>query len=288
MMRVLFVSDLTLERNKVGGAQLSNSFIVERGKQLGHEIVEHDYESSIVDFLSTYDLLISSNLEVISNRSPEKLNFILKHPNHVRIEHDSCSYLQQETRKSLFKSSKKNFFLSKYHISFFRELYGDFFENIEIVYDPIDTDIFTLKDTPKIYDVVYCGYIHPLKGSDNLIKFAQNNPDRTLDVFGWSSTQSPDDLKKYFQTESNINYRGVVEHEEIASVFQQSKALFHNPLVREPFCRMVAEALLCGVEELIGDKNKIGSYLEFQDVGYENFKDGCKNATTKFWDKVSS
>ena len=202
MMRVLFVSDLTLERNKVGGAQLSNSFIVERGKQLGHEIVEHDYESSIVDFLSTYDLLISSNLEVISNRSPEKLNFILKHPNHVRIEHDSCSYLQQETRKSLFKSSKKNFFLSKYHISFFRELYGDFFENIEIVYDPIDTDIFTLKDTPKIYDVVYCGYIHPLKGSDNLIKFAQNNPDRTLDVFGWSSTQSPDDLKKYFQTES--------------------------------------------------------------------------------------
>jgi len=288
MMRVLFVSDLTLERNKVGGAQLSNSFIVERGKQLGHEIVEHDYESSIVDFLSTYDLLISSNLEVISNRSPEKLNFILKHPNHVRIEHDSCSYLQQETRKSLFKSSKKNFFLSKYHISFFRELYGDFFENIEIVYDPIDTDIFSLKDTPKIYDVVYCGYIHPLKGSDNLIKFARNNPDRTLDVFGWSSTQSPDDLKKYFQTESNINYRGVVEHEEIASVFQQSKALFHNPLVREPFCRMVAEALLCGVEELIGDKNKIGSYLEFQDVGYENFKDGCKNATTKFWDKVSS
>ena len=288
MMRVLFVSDLTLERNKVGGAQLSNSFIVERGKQLGHEIVEHDYGSSIVDFLSTYDLLISSNLEVISNRSPEKLNFILKHPNHVRIEHDSCSYLQQETRKSLFKSSKKNFFLSKYHISFFRELYGDFFENIEIVYDPIDTDIFSLKDTPKIYDVVYCGYIHPLKGSDNLIKFARNNPDRTLDVFGWSSTQSPDDLKKYFQTESNINYRGVVEHEEIASVFQQSKALFHNPLVREPFCRMVAEALLCGVEELIGDKNKIGSYLEFQDVGYENFKDGCKNATTKFWDKVSS
>ena len=287
-MRVLFVSDLTLERNKVGGAQLSNSFIVERGKQLGHEIVEHDYESSIVDFLSTYDLLISSNLEVISNRSPEKLNFILKHPNHVRIEHDSCSYLQQETRKSLFKSSKKNFFLSKYHISFFRELYGDFFENIEIVYDPIDTDIFTLKDTPKIYDVVYCGYIHPLKGSDNLIKFAQNNPDRTLDVFGWSSTQSPDDLKKYFQTQSNIKYRGGVEHEEIASVFQQSKALFHNPLVREPFCRMVAEALLCGVEELIGDKNKIGSYLEFQDVGYENFKDGCKNATTKFWDKVSS
>ncbi len=287
MMRVLFVSDLTLEHNKVGGAQLSNSFIVERGKQLGHEIVEHDYGSSIVDFLSTYDLLISSNLEAISNRSPEKLNFILKHPNHVRIEHDSCSYLQEETRKSLFKSSKKNFFLSKYHISFFRELYGDFFENIEIVYDPIDTDIFSLKDTPKIYDVVYCGYIHPLKGSDNLIKFARNNPDRTLDVFGWSSTQTPDDLKKYFQTESNVNYRGVVEHEEIASVFQQSKAIFHNPLVREPFCRMVAEALLCGVEELIGDKNKIGSYLEFQDVGYENFKDGCKNATTKFWDKVS-
>tara|TARA_R110002020_G_scaffold207564_4_gene413169 strand:- start:99 stop:974 length:876 start_codon:yes stop_codon:yes gene_type:complete len=282
MMRVLFVSDLTLERNKVGGAQLSNSFIIEKGKELGYEIVEHDYESSIVDFLSTYDLLISSNLEVISNKTPEKVNFILKHPNHVRIEHDSCSYLTNKTRKKLFSSSRLNFFLSEFHISFFKDFYGDFFENVEIVYDPIDTNIFKPKNCDKIYDVVYCGYIHPLKGLNDLVKFAQNNPHREISVFGWGEA----DCEALFSGHPNLTFGGSKKHGEIAQIFQQSKALYHNPVVNEPFCRMMAEALLCGVEEIIGDTSKIGAYLEFEKVGYEKFRKGCDKAADNFWEKI--
>ena len=75
-MKVLFVSDFTLEQ-RAGGAQVSNSIIIEEGCNLGHEIVEHHHQSSVVDFLTSYDLLISSNLEVINHKSPEKINFIL-------------------------------------------------------------------------------------------------------------------------------------------------------------------------------------------------------------------
>ena len=51
-MRVLFISDFTLEQRD-GGAQVSNSLILKKGRELGHEIVEHDHTSSPVNFLSS-------------------------------------------------------------------------------------------------------------------------------------------------------------------------------------------------------------------------------------------
>ena len=108
MKRVLFVSDFSLDQAP-GGAQISNANIIAKGRELGYEIVEHHHNSSIIDFLSHYDLLISSNMEAISS-SLDKVNFILKHKNHVRLEHDSCHYLTPQGRKILFQSTKKNFF----------------------------------------------------------------------------------------------------------------------------------------------------------------------------------
>ena len=49
---------------------------------------------------------------------------------------------------------------------------------------------------------------------------------------------------------------------------------------------MVGEALLCGVEEVIGEVNKIGAYLEFNKVGYDEFKNKCQNASEIFWQKI--
>ena len=282
-MKVLFISDFTLEQRQ-GGAQVSNSIIIEEGRKLGYEIIEHHHSSSIVDFLSSYDLVVNSNLEAISKISPAKLDMIERLPNSVRLEHDSCSYLSAGDRRILFNNSKKNFFLSEYHYSFFKDLYGDHFKNPTIVYDPIDTKIFTRKKTSKSYDVVYCGYLHPLKGLNNLLNFARRNPDRQVDVFGWSD-RNPQGL---FEGEKNIKFRGSCKHHETASVFQKANAVFHAPIVNEPFCRMIGEALLCGVEEVIGDTSKIGAYLEFEKVGYEKFKDGCQGAAEKFWAEATS
>jgi len=80
----------------------------------------------------------------------------------------------------------------------------------------------------------------------------------------------------------------LLPHNEVAGVFKKSKALFHSPIVNEPFCRMVGEALLCGVEEIIGDTSKIGAYLEFEKVGYEKFKNDCQGAAEKFWREATS
>ena len=170
-MRVLFISDFTLEDSS-GGAQLSNKIIIDKGRELGHEIKEHNYKSSVTDFLSSYDLVVNSNLEVISKITPEKMPLILRMPNSVRLEHDSCSYLTDDLREQLFSKAEKKFFLSDYHLEFFRNLYGDYFHDVEINYDPIDTSLFTKSKDCKEYDVVYCGYLHPLKGLNNLLDFA--------------------------------------------------------------------------------------------------------------------
>jgi len=281
-MKVLFISDFNLDQRE-GGAQVSNSLIVKKGRELGHDIKEHNHNSSVIDLLSTYDLVVNSNLDAIKQVSPEKYKMIENLPNSVRLEHDSCSYLSNEERKTLFSNAKKTFFLTDYHYSFFKQLYGDFFNNVEIVYDPIDTTIFKKDNKDKTYDVVYCGFLHPLKGLNTLINFARNNPDRQVDVFGWSDERNP---KLFFENEPNIKFNGSCKHEEVADVFQRTKAVFHAPVVNEPFCRMIGEALLCGVETIIGDTSKIGSYLEFEKVGYDNFKKGCEEASSKFWEKV--
>tara|TARA_R100000234_G_C4998079_1_gene178943 strand:- start:1342 stop:2190 length:849 start_codon:yes stop_codon:yes gene_type:complete len=280
-MRILFISDFTLEQRE-GGAQVSNNILIKKGKELGYEIKEHSHSSSITDFLSSYDLVINSNLEAISKISPEKIPFILKMPNSVRLEHDSCSYLDDDTRLKLFSHTKKNYFLSDFHLKFFKDLYSDYFKNVEIVYDPIDTKVFKKTDCDKEYDIVYCGYLHRLKGVNRLLKFAKENPKRKIDIFGWADFST----KNFFQDYPNIKFNGKREYTEIPQILQKARAVFHYPVVNEPFCRMVAEALLCGVEEIIGDKSKIGAYLEFEKVGYDEFKNRCSNASSKFWETV--
>ena len=280
-MKVLFISDFTLQQRE-GGAQVSNNILIKKGKELGYEIKEHSHSSSVTDFLTSYDLVINSNLEVISKISPEKLPFILKMPNSIRLEHDSCSYLHDDIRLELFSKSKKNYFLSNFHFDFFKKLYGDYFHDVEIIYDPIDTQVFKKSDCDKQYDVVYCGYLHHLKGFNTLLKFAKENPNRNIDILGWADFST----KGFFDKYPNIKHNGQIDHSEIAQVFQKSNAIFHSPIVNEPFCRMVAEALLCGVEEIIGDKSKIGSYLEFEKIGYDKFKDRCESAASKFWETV--
>lgn len=281
-MKVLFVSDFSLDHNS-GGAQVSNDAIIKKGEQLGHEIILHNFDSDYTDFLCSYDLIISSNLEVIYNKTPDKLNYIINHPNHVRLEHDSCLYLETNKRKQLFESSKINFFLSEFHVSFFRSMYGNIFSNIEIVFDPIDTNTFKPSSAEKKYDVVYCGFAHQLKGFDNLIQFAKNNPKRTINIFGWGAY----DFENLIEKHKNINYHGRISHAETAEVYQRSNTIFHNPIVNEPFCRMVAEAILCGVKDLQGNESKIGSVQEYKRIGAKKFAENCMNAPQIFWNKIN-
>ena len=282
-MNILFISDFNLSHN-AGGAQVSNDLIIKRGVELGHNITLHNYDSSPLNLIHRYDLVISSNLEAINQTSKYIFDFILNHHNHVRLEHDSCSYLDNELRKRIFTSSKINFFLSEFHVSFFEKSYGNYFNNIEIVYDPLDIKLFYNNNSEKIYDIVYCGFLHELKGINNLIKFAQDNPNRKIDIFGWSEDEN---IFKKINLINNISINSKKTIFEIADIYRKSKYIYHSPIVNEPFCRMVGEALLCGCD-FIGDENKVGSLQEFKKYGLEYFSKQCSSAVDTFWQKINN
>lgn len=280
-MKVLLISDLSIDQNP-GGAQVSNHLIIQEGIKLGHDVIEFNINSPSSILLNNYDVVISSNLNLFLLNRQNVIHYILNHKNHVRLEHDSCLYFQNSDRERLFSHSKMNFFLSNFHINFFQESYGDYFNNVQIVYDPIDTNLFCKDDCEKIYDIVYCGFLFELKGYKNLIQFAKDNPDRKIDIFGWSEQQEVVDELKYIK---NIELHSRLSYNDISKIYKQSKYIYHSPMINEPFCRMVAEALLCGCD-FIGDKTKIGSIQEFEKVGYEKFKYNCENAAEIFWNKL--
>lgn len=283
-MKVLFISDFGLKHNS-GGAQVSNDEIIKQGEKMGHEIILHNFDSSPVDFLQSFDVVVSSNLEAINQTSPEKINYINNHDFHVRLEHDSCSYLTKSAREELFRSSKINFFLSEFHLSFFIEFYGNIFDNVEFLPDPIDSSIFKIdKNKDKIYDIVYCGFLHPLKGFNNLVEYAKNNSDRKFDIFGWSENG----IEQNFKNINNIRFHGKVKQKEMASIYQSSVGVFHYPLVNEPFCRMIGESIMCGINDFHGDMSKIGSYLEYKKNGLNHFSTECSLATSNFWQKIEN
>ena len=277
-MKVFFISDFDLTQHS-GGAQVSNDLIIKKGRELGHDITLQTYSSPIENFYKDYDVVVSSNLEALSQQYENIIQVISNHQYHVRLEHDSCMYLSDEKRKQLFSEAKKTFFLSQFHADYFKEYYGNYFHDIKIVYDPIDPLVFFEKEGEKEYDIVYCGFLHVLKGSMNLVKFAQSHPDRRIDVFGWGNKNVFSDPPK------NMVMHGKVEHGEVPNIFRKAKYVYHNPVVNEPFCRMVGEALLCGCG-LIGAPQKIGSYLEFEKVGREQFAENCKNAPNEFWKEI--
>jgi glycosyltransferase involved in cell wall biosynthesis len=284
-MNILFISDFCIQE-KHGGAEVSNSILIKKGRELGYNITEFTVNSSVIVLFQNYDLIISSNFCALNSIDTNRFifNFIINHPKHIRLEHDSCMYLSEIDRKNLFTSSKKNFFLSNFHIDFFRSYYGNYFNNIEIVYDPIDIDRFTNIVCEKIYDIVYCGFLSDLKGVNNLINFALKNQDRHITIFGWTEDQN---IIKKINKISNITFMDKVAHSKIHEIYQKAKYIFHSPRLNEPFCMMIAEALLCGCL-LIGDIDKIGSYKEIQKLGIDKFKEKCKNSQEEFWNIIKS
>ena len=137
-MKILLISDFGIDHTP-GGAQRSNQIIVDKGIAKGYDIKCFHYDSDTRVLEEDYDVVISSNLEVISNRYPDLVKSIPSLSNHVRLEHDSNLYWDNEFRKYFLGSCKLSFFLTQFHYDFFVEMYGDIFPNVRIVPDPIDS-----------------------------------------------------------------------------------------------------------------------------------------------------
>lgn len=279
-MRVLLISDYCLTHTP-GGAQRSNEIIMEEGRRRGHSISEYNYDSDQKMLGHPYEVVISSNLETISRTSPAIIPWIISQQNHVRLEHDANRYLPSEIRRNLFASCKKTFFLSNFHHSQFVKDYGDYFVNVEIVPDPIDLETFKDFKQNREDKILYVGFMHPFKGTDDFFSYALENPDLSFVVAGWANEER---YMRNCQTFSNIEMLGKAAYEEMPNLYNRYATLFYKPSKYEPFCRSVAEALFCGIK--VQSNNLVGSLHFLEEVGHDEFVSQCNRAPETFWEKV--
>jgi glycosyltransferase involved in cell wall biosynthesis len=281
--KILWLADYDLDQAP-GGAQRSDKIIIDQGKLLGFNILKltHQTYNFSVD-LNKYDILITSNLSALSKVNSGIIDDISKHKYHVRLEHDSNDYLKQEDRIKLFGSCVKTIFLSDFHISFFKQIYGDIFKNVEIIYDPINTTVFKDYKQEREDKTLYSGYMHMLKGTYDFFTFALLNPDKKFVLAGWT-----DDPVLYHlsNTVPNVEYIGIKKYEEMPSIYNKYKYMFYSPNLNEPFCRSVAEAISCGTLLFTSKPNQIGCVKEISKFGIDKFKEKCNTAALNFWNSL--
>ena len=280
-MKVLFVSDFSLDHNR-GGAQRSNYLIINEGINRNHQIVSFHIDSNPEVLNQQYDVVISSNLEVLSRQpiAASLLNRIVTSDKHVRLEHDANRYLSTENRKILFGSCVKTFFLTQFHYDKFIEMYGDIFINVEIIPDPIDTDMFYDKKEDRIDKILYVGFMHYLKGTENFFEYVLNNPDQQFVMVAWGDSK----YQHIARSISNIEWIDAVDYTEMPLLYNKYKAMYYHPVGFEPFCRSIGEALLCGMS--INSNDLVGSLHYYHEIGKEKFKTQCGQAAQVFWKAI--
>jgi glycosyltransferase involved in cell wall biosynthesis len=127
-------------------------------------------------------------------------------------------------------------------------------------------------------DILYVGFMHPLKGTNNFISYVNNNPDKAFKVAAWGDNKYED----FMRSASNVNFLGKIDYVEMPVLYNTHKQMYYKPEFDEPFCRAVGEALMCGVS-ILGDSDKIGSLHMLQEDP-TNFADKCNQASQNFWE----
>ena len=278
--KILWLSDFDISQAP-GGAQRSDKILIDAGILRGFNILKVNHETfSSIRSIHDFDVVISTNVCALSAKYPFLIDELYKNKYHVRLEHDSNTYLSQDQRIKLFENCAKTIFLTDYHFSFFKELYGEIFNNVEIIYDPIDTSKFYDRQEAREEKILYAGYMHIEKGANDFFEFALSNPSKKFVIAGFTDRHLYSFLAS---TVSNIENLGLVKHEEMPNVYNKYEYMFYTPILREPFCRSVAEAICSGMKLLTGAESKIGCLQEIKKNGIEKFKEKCREAPDAFW-----
>lgn len=280
-MNILWISDFGINHN-IGGAQRSNDLIIQEGRKQGHCIQPFYYDTNLQLLNKPYDLLVSSNLELLSRQRPDILDYISSHPNHVRLEHDSNRYLNLEDRKKLFKNCKKTVFLTKYHYEQFLNHYGSIFYNVCVIPDPIDTSLFYNRNENRDNKILNVGFMHELKGTNNFFDYVYSNSDLNFVMAAWGNEEYINIAKSL----KNLEWLGHIPYEEMPELYNKYTTMYYQPVFYEPFCRAVGEALLCGMN--INSNDLVGSLHYYNEIGEDQFATQCNQATQTFWNHVEN
>lgn len=121
---------------------------------------------------------------------------------------------------------------------------------------------------PGIAKFVFISRIHPKKNLLKAIKYIKNIKGKIIfDIFGpiedidyWEKCERE---IKSMSSDISINYRGIVNHNEVHSIFSKYDA-FLFPTESENYGHVIAEALSVGIPIIISDKTPWSDVINFK------------------------
>lgn len=294
-MKVLFLHDTS--QDYLGGAELSNQKVIDAGKAFGMDI---DYDQlkdfrALKESLPKYDLLIVSNI-VLCKFEMELIDLILDSGiPYVKYEHDygfcqlrnvycfvnkdvgnCCNPNRYKAYSKLHANALLNVFLSELHYKIFRNEYGACVDKHLIFPSPIDVE--NIEDSAEKEDIVtFVGDLSFKKGGENLIEYAQENPNKKIQVFGEYQLQK--------ERTENVLIKGKRSNAEVLKALSKSKYFFFKPVWLEPFGRVAAEAFLSGCKMLVNDRVGALTYDYFP-KDKADAHEQIKNAPNLFWESI--
>ena len=276
--KIAWVADFLIDNYRAGGAQYTNDIIIKEGITQGYEI-DIITPDKISD--KNYDLYILNNIRHF------KINYILniiENKKYIKWEHDywiTGTKLKGSHFIKLLDNSLLNLFMSKRQIEECERIMNMKIPKAKYVLSPIDTDMFFIDTNIEKNNnlAIWTGHDEPNnKGFDNIIKYANENPDLEIKAFGKFTKYNNEN------TPANIEILGEVLQTVFANWLKKAKFVIALPDWIEPTGRSIMEGLLCGCTLIVNDN--LGFLHE--DIDFDNYEQLRKIVHTEgnFWDLI--
>lgn len=293
MLNVAFLHDV--EMDFIGGAELSNKRIMDKGTALGYNIT---YDN-LKDWDKTKALLLKSDFSILNNLVQchyefELIQFMIdeKLP-YVKWEHDyglcekrslfclvepkvknCCNNNRFHYYRNLFSYSFLNVFQSPMHFGYYQKIYGEAVTKHLILPPPINVEAIKNQNDKNKDEVIFLGNLNYAKGGHELIDYANDNPQLKFRVFGRNRLRR--------RLPDNVEMNDKISNEEVLTELSKSEYFFFKPRWPEASGRVAAEALLSGNK--IISNNRVGTFsYDFYPDDLDAAKREMTNAPELFW-----
>lgn len=295
-MTIAFLHDQ--ERDFIGGAELSNNAIIQRGKKLGYEIIYDNLNvfETTKNLLKSVDFAIINNIVQCSYESELIAYLIEEKIKYVKWEHDyglcakrtlycfvtskvkNCCNHKFHNYRNLFANAFLNVFQSPMHYEYHKKFYGEAINHHIVLPPPISTSKITKNDLKVKDSVIFLGNLSFIKGGDELVRFAKDYPEYNISVFGENRLRER-------RLPTNITIKGKVSNTEAMKALAKSEYFFFKPKWPEPSGRVAAEAFLSGAKIISNDRVGTFSY-DFYPNDLDTASRLMANSPTYFWEEV--
>ena len=264
-MKIGFIAD-NFYPDVQRGAEIEDRIIIEEGLRRGHEIVK------IGPMVKDVDLYIVANFIDTFNHG-ELMAYLSRRP-YVNIEHDLRGP-QYAFYPAFARDAIINVYHSPYQRDFIEKFAGKFNSFLHPMCMPATFKPMTVKRHPK-NQILFVGDYSWEKGYKELVEWLVENKRCKIWHYGGGFDKHHPKMREM----------GYVGQETMPLIYNQFKSLIFLPHYPQACSRVIAEAYLCKMRNIITNgKDGFTSY-GWTMKDYDRIREVLINGHVHFWDKL--